>query len=133
MSDKIVNITHKDPFFQKSGKLYYAVCEYDDFLLSAHRVAKKMADEIGCKISDLRYEIIEKISNFGCVYSVSASDITKKSVVGFDSDFMHDSCRNALLSMKEGKGKFHNFEEINVKQYEKMVYTGETGGVEAPF
>jgi hypothetical protein len=106
---KIILIAPKDQLID-----YYAVCEYDDYLLCAHLTADSFSKKIKCKVTDLHYSIIEKINQFSIMCSGTKS-------VSFGNNFDFDISR----AMIKNDVKWHDFEQIDTDQYAKIIFNGQ--------
>lgn len=115
----IVYITHKRQDHYLENRCFWGIAEYDDYLLAAHRTAKEMADLIGCKITDLRYLIFEKHSQFGFVFSSNIHEVSKKRVDGFIDDLRLDI---PIDVTNPNPMKWFDFEDIDVDEYVRSIY-----------
>ena len=106
--NNIILITPKD---QSSN--YYAVCEYDDYLLCAHSTASVLAKNIGCGLTELKYSIIKKQSQFSCVFN-------GEKIIASNSDFEIDITTSLLENLSE----WHDFEDLDHHYYERLVIHG---------
>ena len=123
---KIVEIQPKNQFLKINGRVVYGIAEYDDHLLAAHKVAAVLAMQCKLKISDFKYQIIEKSGYFGVAYSVNAKDVTSRKVTAVIDDFSEcvNESASDMASLIISGNEFENyfdFEEIDVEQYELLI------------
>lgn len=114
---KIILITPKDQLSD-----YYAVCEHDDYLLCAYSTADAMSKKIKCKITDLRYLVIEKISQFSIMCNGNKSTPL---INNFDFDINCALVGNNL--------EWHDFEPIDTEDYAKIIIHGQSTETVEPF
>jgi len=115
--NKIILITPKDQLSD-----YYAVCEHDDYLLCAYSTAEAMSKKIKCKITDLRYLVIEKINQFSIMCNGNKSTPLFNN---FDFDINCALANNDL--------EWHEFEPIDTDEYAKIIFNGEPSQAVEPF
>ena len=115
---KIVEIRHRYGMYVYKNKQIWGVCDYDDHLLNAYLLAKKMAGIVRCDISDFRYRISEKTEPMGMVFSGPCSGSKEVACVGFLSDFtLNTPPKSVNLNIDE----WIDFESINVDEYERSI------------
>lgn len=114
----IVYITHKKQDHNFKNRSFWGIAEYDDYLLAAHRTAKEMADLVGCKITDLHYQIFKKHSQFGFVFSGHIHGTSKKRV----DSFIDDLSRDIPIDVTDPNPmKWFDFEDIDVDDYIRSI------------
>ena len=115
---KIVYISTVSVFKPAGGRLFEAFCEYDEYLVQAHKVAKEMAQTMGASLSDLRYFVAETREPFGVILSYDSRN-TGDVVI---EDRRLQEIGSGLLFPDKGRSvDWHPFYDIDVDSYEDSV------------
>ena len=118
---KIVQITTRKQYQPIKGRIYDGICEYDDELLEAHKMAKEMSEIMGISMTSLKYRVAECSRPLGAILSYDVNTSSAR----LEDERMQSASISSIYPMKNEPVEWHVFEEIDVKEYEKSVFLGD--------